>query len=153
MLQRAADACGHGFRFLDAHVGKVKRPEDDGLAGQFFKNGAVELRLRGFDRYLADRRTAELRQERISLRPHVNDGGIAETNVDRGWPFHAVQCGVECLEAEFARLLRPRLHVGLVNLNNVGAGGEQIFDLGVYCVGVVQRHLFFVLVEIVLRLL
>ena len=51
------------------------------------------------------------------------------------------------------RLLRPRLHVGLVDLHDVGAGGEQVLDLVVDRGGVVERHLLLVLVEIVLRLL
>ena len=53
----------------------------------------------------------------------------------------------------FARLLRPRLHVGLVDLHDVGAGGEQVLDLLVHGGRIVERHLLFVRVEIVLRLL
>ena len=51
------------------------------------------------------------------------------------------------------RLVRPRLHVGLVDLHDVGAGREQVLDLGVDGGGVVERHLLLVLVEVVLRLL
>ena len=52
-----------------------------------------------------------------------------------------------------ARLLRPRLHVGLVDLHDVGAGGEQVLDLLVDRGRIVERQLLLVLVEIVLRLL
>ena len=83
----------------------------------------------------------------------MNDCGIAETNMNRGWPFHAIECSVEGLETVFARFLRPPLHVGLVYLNNVGAGSEQILDFRVHRTGIVQRHFLLVFVEIVLRLL
>ena len=52
-----------------------------------------------------------------------------------------------------ARLLRPRLHVRLVDLHDVGAGGEEIADLLVDRRGVVQRRGFLARVEVVLRLL
>jgi hypothetical protein len=45
------------------------------------------------------------------------------------------------------------LHPRLVDLHHVGAGGEQILDLGIDRVGISQGDGFFVLVVIVLRLL
>ena len=57
------------------------------------------------------------------------------------------------VEAVLARLLRPRLHVGLVDLHDVGAGGEQVADLGVDGRGVVHRRGFLAGIEVVLRLL
>jgi hypothetical protein len=51
------------------------------------------------------------------------------------------------------RLVGMLLHPRLVDLHDVGAGGEQILDLGIDGGGVVQRDGFLVLVVIVLRLL
>ena len=68
-------------------------------------------------------------------------------------PVDAVERGVERLQAVLARLLGPRLHVGLVDLHDVGAGGEQVPDLGVHGRGVVHRRLLVARVEVVLRLL
>ena len=124
-----------------------------GLAGKLLQHRAVEARLRGLDRDLLHRRIRKFRQERIALRPHVDDRGIAEADVHRGRARHAVERGVERLQPVAARLLRPRLHVGLVDLHDVGAGREQVLDLGVDRGGVVERHLRLVLVEVVLRLL
>jgi hypothetical protein len=83
----------------------------------------------------------------------MNDGGIAEADMHRCHAFDTVERRVERLEPVLARLLWPRLHVGLVDLHDVGAGRKQVPDLGVDRGGVVERHLLFVLVEIVLRLL
>jgi hypothetical protein len=54
----------------------------------------------------------------------VHDGGIAEQICTAG-AFHAVERGIQARKAEFARLVRARLHIGLVDLHDIGAGGEQ----------------------------
>ena len=87
------------------------------------------------------------------MRPLVDDRGVAEADVQRDRAGDAFERAVDRLQAVLPRLLRPRLHVGLVDLDDVGAGGEQVLDLGVDGGGVVERHLLLARVEIVLRLL
>ena len=81
------------------------------------------------------------------------DGGIAEAQMHRDRAGDAVERAVERLEAVLPRLVGMLLHPRLVDLHHVGAGGEQILDLGIDGGGVIHRHRFFVLVVIVLRLL
>ena len=50
-------------------------------------------------------------------------------------------------------VVRPGLHVRLVDLHDVGAGGEEVLDLLVHRRGVAERHLLGARVEVVLRLL
>jgi hypothetical protein len=50
-------------------------------------------------------------------------------------------------------LLGPRLHIGFIDLYDVGTGREQVLDLGVHRSSIVKHHLLLVFVEIVLRLL
>jgi len=73
--------------------------------------------------------------------------------MDRRCAGHVGDRGVESLRAELARLLGPRLHIGLVDLRDIGTGGEQVLNLGVDRGGIVRRHLAFilVLVEVILR--
>ena len=68
-------------------------------------------------------------------------------------PVDAVERAVERREPVLARLLGPRLHVGLVDLHDVGAGGEEVVDLVVDGAGVGQRELGVRLVVVVLGLL
>ncbi len=123
------------------------------LPGSFVQHRTIELRLRRFDRDLLHGRGGQLRQERIALRPHVDDGGIAETDVDGRGTLDAVERSLQPVQPDLAGLVRTRLHIGLVDLHDVGAGREQILDLRVHRRGVVEHHLLLVLVEIVLRLL
>ena len=62
----------------------------------------------------------------------MNDGGVAEADVHGGRAGDALERLVERLETEGARLLGTRLHVGLVDLHHVRAGGEQVADLLVH---------------------
>src|SRR5262249_51784292 len=59
----------------------------------------------------------------------------------------------EHLDAEPFGLLWPRLHVRLINLHDVGAGGEQVFDLHVNSGRIVHGERNLVLVVVILRLL
>ena len=52
-----------------------------------------------------------------------------------------------------AGLFWPRLHIGLIDLNDIRAAREQILDLLVDRYGIIQRHRFFACVEVILRLL
>jgi hypothetical protein len=71
--------------------GEIEHAEYDGLGRQLAKHRAVEVRLRGLDRVLVDRRACELRQERIARRPHMDDRRVAEANVDCGRAGDAVE--------------------------------------------------------------
>ncbi len=153
MGQRARDPPGDGLGRLDLPGREVEHAQDDRLAAERLEHRAVEIGLRGLDRDLLDRCGAELGQEGIARRSLVDDRGIAEADVQRGRAGDAVERALDRGDAEFARLVGPGLHVGLVDLHDVGAGGEEILDLLVDRGGVVERHRGLALVEIVLRLL
>src|SRR5690606_29385811 len=80
----------------------------------------------------------ELGQERVTLRPLVDDRRVAEADVHRGGAGDTVQRGVQRGEAVGARGVRAGLHVRLVELHDVGARREQVLDLGVHRGGVGQ---------------
>ena len=67
------------------------------------------------------------------------DRRVAEANMYGGGARDAVERAIERAETKGARLLGTRLHVGLVDLHDVGAGVEQIANLGVDSRGVVHR--------------
>ena len=69
----------------------------------------------------------------------MDDRGVPEADVHGSGAGHAVERGVERGETVLAGRLRPCLHVRLVELDQVGAGGVQVLDLGVDHGGVRQR--------------
>ena len=71
----------------------------------------------------------------------------------RGGSRDAVERALQRCDAELPGLLRPGLHVRLVDLDDVGARGEQVDDLVVDGSGVGQCQLGRVCVEVVLGLL
>src|ERR1035441_10625911 len=83
----------------------------------------------------------------------MNERCVAETDVYGGCAGDALERAVERLQPKLARFLRARLHVGLVDLHQVGTGIEQLADLGIDrgCV-VHRRELPAAAVEIDLRL-
>ena len=83
----------------------------------------------------------------------MDDRGVAEADVHRGFAADSLQRAVQRLQPVLPRFFRARLHVRLVDLHVVGAGREQIADLLVDRGGVIHRRVFLALVEIVLRLL
>ncbi len=95
----------------------------------------------------------ELGQEVVACRPLVDQGRVTEADVHGGLALHPVERAVQRLQAIVARLLGPGLHVGLVDLHHVGAGGEQVVDLGPDRIGVVERQAPVVRIEVVLGLL
>ena len=99
------------------------------LSGSDLEHREIEPRLRGLDRHLVTARRAELAQERVAARAVVDQRRVPEADVDSDRPVDAGDRLVERLDAELPRGLRPRLHVGLVDLDDVGAGGEQVDDL------------------------
>ena len=62
----------------------------------------------------------------------MDDGGITKTDMHGRCAAHAIERGIEPGETELPRLLWPRLHIGLVDLHNISAGGKQLFDLGIH---------------------
>ena len=68
-------------------------------------------------------------------------------------PTDAVERAVDRLERVLARVVRARLQVGLVDLDDVGAGGHELAQLLVDRDGVVQRQPRIVGIVVVLRLL
>jgi hypothetical protein len=151
--QGALDARHHLLGRLHRHVVQVEAADHDRLAGQLRQHRAVETGLRGFDRHLPAAAAGELGQERVARGPLVHHRRVAEADVHGSRAGDAVQRAIEDLQPILARLLRSRLHIGLVHLHDVGAGGKQIPDLLVHRDGVVHRRLFIGLVEVVLRLL
>src|SRR5690242_14637767 len=79
--------------------------------------------------------------------------GVAEAYVHGGRAFHVFQSPVEGAQSVLPRLLRARLHVGLVDLHDIGPCGEQIVDFRVHRDRIIHRGFFLRFVEIVLRLL
>ena len=153
MGQGPADARGDRLRRLDLVGRQVEHAEDDRLAGQLLEHRAVEIRLRRLDRDLLNVAAGELGQEGIAFRPLVDQSRIAEADVQRGPALDPVERGPQRIEAVGAGLLGPRLHVGLVDLDEIGAGREQILDLGIDRDRIIMGHLGLVVVKIVLRLL
>ena len=99
------------------------------------------------------RRIGEFGEELIFRRTIRHHGRVAETKMDGGFALHAFERAIQRLQSELPRFVRNSLHVRLVDLHDVGAGGEQILDLFVDGGRVIHRHLFFGLVEIVMGLL
>jgi hypothetical protein len=83
----------------------------------------------------------------------VDDRGVAEAQVDSGRAGDAVQGGVQRRQAVAAGGVGPGLQVRLVDLDDVGAGREQVADLGVHRRGVAVRGRLGVRVVVVLGLL
>ena len=65
----------------------------------------------------------------------------------------AVECAIERLEPVGPRLVGVLLHPRFIDLHDVGAGSEQILDFVIHGGGIIKRHRFVRLVELVLRLL
>ena len=95
----------------------------------------------------------ELRQERIARRLRLHHLRIAEAQVHGGRAGDALERAVERRKAVGLGLLGPRLHPGLVELHDVGAGREQVLDLGVDRGRIVERQRRLVAVVVVLALL
>ena len=68
-------------------------------------------------------------------------------------PRHAVEGVVERPKPVLGGPLGPRLHVRLVDLHDVGAGGKEVADLPVHRGRVVHRGLFLARIVVVLGLL
>ena len=112
-----------------------------------------ETRLRGLDADLVELRRRELGEERVAAGPHVDDRRVAEADMERRRARDAVRGAADDVEAVLARRLGPRLHVRLVELDDVGAGREEIEDLRAHGVRVGQPEIARRAVEVVLGLL
>ena len=62
----------------------------------------------------------------------MNDRRVAEADMHGGRALDAFERAVQRLQPILARLIGPGLHVRLIDLHDVGAGGEQILDLLVH---------------------
>src|SRR5436190_1763357 len=150
---RMAPPARHLVRRLHVHIGEVDAADHDFLARQLRQHRGVQIGLRGLDRYLLDGGTRQFGQEGIARRALMDDRGVAEADVHRRRAADPFERAIERLETVFARLLRARLHVRLVDLHDVGAGGEEIAHLLVDRDRIVQRGFLGGLVVLVLRLL
>jgi hypothetical protein len=153
VLQCPPDAIGDLLRRLDMHIGQVDAADHDLLPRQLLQHRGIQVRLGGLDRNLPHRRAGELRQERVARRALVDDRGIAEADVHRRRAADSFQCTIERAQPVLARLLRPRLHIRLVDLHHIGAGGEELAYLLIHGDRVVHRRCFVRAVILVLRLL
>ena len=69
------------MRYEKGHKEATRQHIVDVASRQFRENGAVESRLGGLYRHLGATTVAQLREEGVPRRPHVNDGRIAEADV------------------------------------------------------------------------
>src|SRR5215831_1926126 len=83
----------------------------------------------------------------------MDDSSIAEAKMNGSRTVDSIQGPIQSSQTVASRLLRTGLHIGLVDLNDVGARGKEIFDFLIHRGRVVHRKLFFILVEVVLSLL
>jgi hypothetical protein len=56
----------------------------------------------------------------------VDDRGISEADVDGSRPCDTVESPVQSIQSVLPRLFRPRLHIRLIDLHDVGAGRENL---------------------------
>ena len=96
------------------------------LSGSCVEHGVVELGLRGLDRDLLSTVCLRARQEGVAARGRVVDVRIAEADVQRGLALDALERAVDRTDGVVAGLIGPRLEIGLVDLHDIGAGGEEI---------------------------
>jgi hypothetical protein len=127
--------------------------EHDGLAGERVELVEVEPGLSGLDRDVVDGRVGEAGQEAVLARVVGDEQRVAEADVERGRALDAVERALQRLDPVLGGLLGPRLHPGLVELDDVGARREQADDLVAHHVGERERHVALVCVVLVLRLL
>ena len=92
MRKRAADAGSDGLRSLDLVVRKIEDAENDLFPWKFFQYRTIERRLGCLDRNLVNARICKFGEEGVTGRPLVNDGGITETQVNRGLPATISMC-------------------------------------------------------------
>ena len=81
----------------------------------------VEIGLRGLEREVRRGARVELGEERIAGQPVLDDVRIAEAGVEHGVAVDALERAIDRLDGVLARLLRARLEVRLVDLDDVGA--------------------------------
>src|SRR5207244_9900466 len=87
------------FGGLHGHVAEVETAHQDLLVRELSQHGTIELGLRGLDRDLTTRARRELRQERVSGRALVNEGRIAEAEMNRRRTSDALQRSIQRLQA------------------------------------------------------
>ena len=140
MAQGGADAVGDEVDRLDLEVAQADDADRDDLVRELLQDREVEVGLGRLDDELVGGAVVELGQDRIAGRPVVDHVRVAEARVQRGRAADAVEGAVDDLDRVLARLLRPRLHPRLVDLDHVGARGEEVADLLVDRDGEVHRE-------------
>ncbi len=99
------------------------------------------------------RALVQLAQEGVAGEPVVDDVRVAEARVEHRLAVDPLQRPVDRLERVLPGGLRPRLQVGLVDLDDVGAGRLQVVQLFVDGLGVGEREAALVWIVVVLGLL
>ena len=151
MSQGGADAVGHDLGRLDLGVAQVEHPEDDRLRRQGAQDGAIEPRLRRLDGDVGGAAALQLGQIRIATRLLAHGVGVAEAEVDHRRPGDPFQGAIDSRDAVFSGAIGPGLQIGLVQLDEVGAGGLDVTQLLVDDGGVRHREARRVTVVLVLR--
>ena len=160
-ISRSRPACGKARRIRSAtaagvstsSVERSRTPRMIVFADSACRSSSARPRLRGLDTDLVALRRGELGQERIAAGPVVDDRGVPEADVDRRRAGDAVGGAAQDVEAEVACGLGTGLHVGLIDLDHVGSGLEEVADLPAHRVGVRHRELVRGPVVVVLGLL
>src|SRR5204862_2209413 len=95
----SAHSRSHDFRSLNVHVGEVETSKQDLFVREVGQDRAIEVRLRCFNGHLLAAAARELRKERVTARPLVNDRGVAKADMNRSRSSDSVQGSVQGSEA------------------------------------------------------
>src|SRR5205807_1820907 len=152
--QRVLDSPHDRLDLLDrALVGEVDHADDQGLVTERLKYPEIDLLLRRLQRDLARRCVGQLLQEGISVGPVVDDVGVTEAGVQRRVAIDPFECAVDGPDRKTRSLLGARLQVRLVELHDIGPGGEQVAHLFVDRGGERHGQSLLVVIVVVLGLL
>ena len=83
----------------------------------------------------------------------MNDCRIAKADVDGGCAFDAIKRRIHRFKTIVARRVWARLHIGLVDLNDIDTGSEKILDLRIDRRRIGESQLPAARIKIILRLL
>jgi hypothetical protein len=153
VVQRPPHPVGDHLRRLDLLRRQVQDAQRDALPAQRSQRRRVQVRLRGLDRDRRGVHLGQLWEHRVALGPVGDHRGVAEADVHVHRAGSTGQRRVQHLHAVPPGHLGPGLQPRLVELDDVGAGGEQVGDLCPDDLGVGQRERPVVAVVVVLRLL
>jgi len=129
MAERPAEARGDPRRRLDRLGTEVERPEHDVLPTEHGEHRGIEARLRRLDRDDSCAAVGKLRQEGVAGGLHLHGVGIAETEMHHGGRRDAGERPVDTRDAVAPRPRGKGLEIGLIDLDDVGAGGLHLTQL------------------------